>query len=85
MFEMIGMSNLGFRYKKLFGTGSKPEAPKPMAPVPTPVGLDDEVKQRDQDKRRQRIAAAGRGGTILTAGQGLAQGGSATLLGRSNA
>ena len=68
----------------LFGS-SKPKAPKPMAPVPTPVELDSEVARRDQDRRRARIAAAGRGGTILTQGQGLAQGGSSTLLGRSTA
>ena len=64
--------------------GSKPKAPKPTAPVPTPRELDEEVKIKDAARRRQRIAAAGRGGTILTQGQSLASG-SATLLGRSTA
>ena len=58
-----------------------PEPIKPVAPAARPEELD--TAQRDRDKRRQRIAAAGRGGTILTNGQSLSSG-SATLLGRSN-
>ena len=61
---------------------SKPKAPKPVAPAPTPVQMDEDVKRKEQDRRRQQIASAGRGGTILTAGQSLSSG-SATLLGRS--
>ena len=58
-----------------------PEPIKPVAPAPRPEEID--TAQRDRDKRRQRIAAAGRGGTILTQGQTLSSG-NATLLGRSN-
>ena len=83
-FEMIGMSNRNFRYKKVFGTGSKPKAPAPQAPIPQPVELGGEVAQRDRDRRRARIASAGRGGTILTQGQTLASG-QASILGRSTA
>lgn len=70
--------------KSIFGGGSKPKAPKPAAPIPQPVALDDQVQQKDRDRRRAKIAAAGRGGTILTQGQTLASG-NATLLGRSTA
>lgn len=66
-----------------FKGGSKPKAPPPIAIAPTPRALDEEVTQRDRDRRRQRLAAAGRGGTILTQGQPLT--GQATLLGRSTA
>ena len=48
--------------------GSKPKAPAPLAPTPTPRELDEEVKRKDEARRRQRIAAAGRGGTILKKG-----------------
>ena len=71
----------------LFGGGSKPKVvapptpPAPVAPPPTPVKLDEEIRMKEQDKRRQRIAQSGRQGTILTQGQSLA--GNATLLGRS--
>ena len=64
-----------------FKGGSKPKPPPVPAPVPTPRELDEEVKQKDSARRRQRIAAAGRGGTILTQGQPLT--GNATILGRS--
>ncbi len=67
-----------------FKGASKPKLPPTPAPVPTPRELDEEVKIKDAARRRQRIAAAGRGGTILTQGQSLASG-SATLLGRSTA
>ncbi len=69
---------------KLGGGGSKPKAIPPTPVAPTPRELDEEVRQKDQAKRRQRIAAAGRGGTILTQGQPLASG-NASLLGRSTA
>ncbi len=65
-----------------FKGASKPKAPAPISPVATPRQIDEDVKIKDQARRRQRVAAAGRGGTILTEGQSLASG-SATLLGRS--
>jgi len=64
--------------------GAKPKAPAPIAPVPTPREVDEDVKRKEEDRRRQLIAQAGRGGTILTQGQGLASG-NASLLGRSTA
>ncbi len=68
----------GMRFK---GGGSV-KAPPPQAATPTPQGVDPEVEQRSRDKRRQRINAAGRAGTILTdTSQGV---GTASLLGRSN-
>ena len=73
------------RFKALFG--GKPKKPKPPptpAPPPTAQVVDEEARAKERDKRRQRIAAAGRGGTILTGGQSLASG-SATILGRSTA
>ena len=71
------------------GSDKKAKVPAPIAPPPTPPPaprpqeLDSDIAQKDRDKRRQRIAAAGRGGTILTQGQTLSSG-NATLLGRSN-
>lgn len=65
----------------LFGGTKKAKAPAPVAPVPTPTEIDETVKLKEQDKRRQRILAGGRGGTILNQGQSLA--GNATLLGRT--
>ena len=65
--------------------GSKPTAPKPIAPVATPRELDEEVKFKDEARRRQRIAAAGRGGTILNQGQSLSSGANASILGKSTA
>ena len=63
---------------------SSPKPPPAPAATPTPQGVDPEVEQKAKDKRRQRINAAGRAGTILTdTSQGL-QSGTATLLGRSN-
>ena len=50
-------------------------------PVPTPTEVDEQTKIKDIDKRRQRVAQAGRGGTILTSNQQPT--GTATLLGRS--
>ncbi len=70
--------NVFRRYK-----GGTPSAPATQDPTPTLRQLDEKVKQKDRDRRRQRIAAAGRAGTILTSGQSLAQTGNATILGRS--
>ena len=73
----------------IFGGSKKAKVPDPIAPpptpppAPTPVELSSDVAQKDRDRRRQKIAAAGRGGTILTQGQTLSSG-NATLLGRSN-
>lgn len=66
----------------MFGT-KKAEAPAPVSPAPTPASVDEDVQRREMDRRRQRIVAAGRQGTILTQGQPLT--GNATLLGRSTA
>ena len=65
------------------GKGSKPKAPPPLAPAATPRSVDEDVAQKDRDRRRQRVVAAGRAGTILTQGQPL--GGTASILGRSTA
>jgi len=66
-----------------FKGAKSPKTPPAPAPTPTPRGVDDEVEQKARDKRRQRIQAAGRAGTILTdTSQGLGSQ-SATLLGRS--
>ena len=57
-------------------------APEPLkipptpAPAPTPTSIGDDALQKDRARRRQRINAAGRGGTILTGGSVL--GGSQT-------
>ena len=64
------------------GSGKTAKAPAASAPAATVRSIDEDVKQRDRDKRRQRIVASGRQGTILTEGQPLGQ--SATLLGRSS-
>ena len=66
----------------MFSKPKTPKAPAPVAPAPRPAELDDDVRQREQDRRRQRISAAGRQGTILTEGQTLSSGKS-TILGRS--
>jgi len=63
--------------------GSKAKAPPIPDPTPTVREVDEDVKQKDQARRRQRIAAAGRGGTILTQGAPLAGTQSASLLGRA--
>ena len=65
-----------------FKGGSKPKPIAPTPVAPTPVELDEEIKQKDRDKRRQRASQSGRQGTILNQGQSLASG-NATLLGRS--
>lgn len=67
-----------------FKGASKPKPPPTPAPVPTPRELDEDIKRKDDARRRQRIAQAGRGGTILTQGQSLSSG-NATILGRSTA
>ena len=66
----------------LFSSPKKAKAPAPQAPVPTPREVDEDVRNKDMARRRQRIAAAGRAGTILTQGQSLGSG-TSTLLGRS--
>ncbi len=63
---------------------SAPKPPPPPAPAPRPQEINEDIKLKDQARRRQRIKAGGREGTILTQGQSLASG-QATLLGRSNA
>ncbi len=75
------------RFKEIFTGAAKKKAPAPTptAPAPTPQAVDEEATAKERDKRRQRIAAAGRGGTILTQGRPLGQSGSATILGRSTA
>ncbi len=73
----IDDNNPFYRYK---GGSAKP--PPVPDPTPTVVEVDEGVKAKDAERRRQRIQAAGRGGTILTqTNQGT---GSATLLGRSS-
>ena len=67
---------------RFFGGASKPKAPAPIAPIPTPRQLDEDVRMKDEARRKQRIAAAGRGGTILNTGLSLSSG-NATILGRS--
>ena len=42
--------------------------PPTPAPAPTPTSLDESVLQKERARRRQRINAAGRQGTILTGG-----------------
>lgn len=61
---------------------SKPKISATPAPAATARQVDEDVRLKDAAKRRQRIAAAGRGGTILTQKQGLTTVG-ASLLGRS--
>ena len=67
----------------LFGKPKTVKPPAPVAPVPTPREVDEQVSQKDKDRRRQRIAQAGRGGTILTQGQSLSSGKTSSILGRS--
>lgn len=64
------------------GSKRAPAPPPPPAPVPTPREIDEQVKQREIERRRQKVS--GRAKTILTQGQSLSSGG-ATILGRSNA
>ncbi len=49
----------------------KIKIPPVPAPAPTPTSLDEEALQKDRARRRQRINASGRGGTILTGGSTL--------------
>lgn len=70
------------------GGGKKPKMPKiPEVPPPpeAPNQVDESVRQAGNDARRQRAAATGRSNTILTSGQGLADGAQTqkkTLLGQ---
>ncbi len=64
---------------------SRPVIPPPIKlpptpdPVPTPEPLDEEAIQKSRAKRRQRLAARGRAGTILTEGLGGQKEGSSLL------
>ena len=64
----------------IFGT---PAAPAPPPPPEPPKVSDSEVQARALEERKRRTAAGGRASTILTSGQGVAEGGAAakTLLG----
>lgn len=66
---------------KLFGSSKTAASPTQISPTPTPMEATGEDAQKARDRRRQRIVAAGRGGTILTQGQPLT--GQASILGRS--
>ena len=66
-----------------FKGGGKVDAPPPSSPTPTPREIDEEQKAKDRARRRQRIAALGRGGTILTESSGPT--GQSTLLGGGSA
>jgi len=75
----MGQMSCSYRYKG--GKGGSVKAPEPVAAAATPTEIDENVRRKNMDKRRQRIMAAGRSGTILNQGESLA--GNATLLGRS--
>ena len=77
----LGVSRRMF-YKGGKKGGKMPKPAPPPAPTPMPGKIDEKARQKDQDKRRQRIVAAGRQGTILTEGQTLSSG-SSSILGRS--
>ena len=60
------------------------EPPALAPPAPTPEMLDDEALQKQRARRRQKLAARGRAGTILTeGGLGEPNTGKSTLLGGS--
>ena len=64
--------------------GGRPSVKIPPAadPVPTPEQFDRETLEKQRTKQRQRLAAAGRAGTILTEGSlGTPSLSKATLLG----
>ena len=63
--------------------GKRPRAPKALSPVATPREVDDEVKLKDIERRRQRVQTGGIAGTLLSRNQA-SSGGGATLLGRSS-
>ncbi len=64
------------------GKGGRPKIPAPTPAAPTPEPLDEVTIQKQRSKRRQRLAAAGRAGTILTEGGfGVSDTGKSTLLG----
>ena len=70
------------------GKAKRPKVPPavkpPPLPPPAPVPelLDEEAQQKERARRRQRLAAKGRAGTILTeGGLGESSTGKATLLG----
>lgn len=64
----------------IFGSPSLPAPPPPPEP---PKVSDAEIQGKARDERLRRAKASGRGSTILTGGQGVAEGGAAvkTLLG----
>ncbi len=64
------------------GGGKRPVIPAPPPPAPTPTDIDEDVRQKDIERRRQKLRRTGRAGTILTE-QTFSEGGQATLLGRS--
>lgn len=74
------MSGLG-----LFSKPKKTRIPPRPVPSPTPEPLDEEAIRKDRERRRQRMNAAGRAGTILTEGGlgGSQAVGKQTLLGGS--
>ncbi len=53
--------------------------PPTPAPAPAPTPLDEATLQKERARRRQRINAAGRQGTILTGGSTLGGTGSSLL------
>jgi len=63
------------------GSPSRAKIPPKPAAAPTHQPLDEEALQKDRDRRRQLLAAAGRGGTILTGGGLGTSTGQQTLLG----
>jgi hypothetical protein len=77
---MIFQSGLSYRYK---GGSGRVRIPPSPPPSPTPTQLDEEFQSKERAKRRQRITAAGRAGTILTEQTGPTLG-DASLLGRSS-
>ena len=63
-------------------TPARVKIPPTPSPAPTPTLLDEDALQKERARRRQRINAAGRQGTILTGGSVLgspAQTGSSLL------
>jgi len=58
----------------------KAKAPPARAVAAKPTQLDEDVLQKQRDRRRAQLLKAGRAGTILTEGQTL---GASSLLGRN--
>jgi hypothetical protein len=68
-------------HRFLGGKPKRPRIPPAASPAPTPEQVDEEILQKDRAKRKQRLAQAGRGGTILTGGGLGGEKGKQTLLG----